>query len=215
MSAGLPCCGHVAKMILHPLVSIVLPTYNGSRYIQQSIDSCLNQTYSNIELIIVDDGSTDCTEQIINSYTDNRIRYIQHQKNAGLPTALNTGVAHATGDYLTWTSDDNFYAPQAIETQLTFLLKNKYDFVYCDIFVMTATLPRCGSKNFLTFTNYKNSIASVHVSYFPKTSTPQWVNMILMLFLRKIMITGYVSPENIRYTTYLSRYTIIVNMRNP
>lgn len=115
-------------------VSIILPTYNGYKYIRQSIDSCLNQTYKNIELIIVDDGSTDKTSEIIKSFKDNRIKYIKHKKNKGLPHALNTGFANAKGDYLTWTSDDNFYTEKAIEEMLIFLNKSNIDLVYTDYF---------------------------------------------------------------------------------
>lgn len=117
-------------------VSIVLPTYNGAKYIRQSIDSCLNQTYKNIELIIVDDGSTDRTPRIIKSYKDKRIKYIRHDKNKGLPHALNTGFANATGSYLTWTSDDNFYVKEAIEKMLSFLKEKKGSFVFCDYYLL-------------------------------------------------------------------------------
>jgi glycosyltransferase involved in cell wall biosynthesis len=116
-----------------PKVSIVLPTYNGAKYLRQSIESCLNQSHRNIELIIVDDASTDETPEIIKSYTDNRIKYIRHEVNKQLPGALNTGFANATGGYLTWTSDDNEYLPQAIETMLACLRANPAsDFVYAD-----------------------------------------------------------------------------------
>ena len=115
-------------------VSIILPTYNGYKYIRQSIDSCLNQTYKNIELIIVDDGSTDKTSEIIKSFKDNRIKYIKHKKNKGLPHALNTGFANAIGEYLTWTSDDNFYTEKAIEKMLIFLNKSNVDLIYTDYF---------------------------------------------------------------------------------
>jgi glycosyltransferase involved in cell wall biosynthesis len=115
-------------------VSIVLPTYNGAKYIRKSIDSCLNQTYKNLELIIVDDGSTDKTYEIIKSFRDKRIKYIKHKKNKGLPFALNTGFANSTGDYLTWTSDDNFYTEKAIEKMLIFLNKSNIDLVYTDYF---------------------------------------------------------------------------------
>jgi len=118
----------------NPKVSIVLPTYNGSKYIRQSIDSCLNQTYQNIELITVDDCSADNTPDIINSYKDERIKYIRHQKNMGLPGALNTGFANSTGEYLSWTSDDNFYAPEAIEKMLEVLRSKNGDFVYSDYY---------------------------------------------------------------------------------
>jgi len=118
-------------------VSIVLPTYNGAKYLRQSIDSCLNQTYGNIEMIIVDDASMDETPQIIRSYQDERIKYIRHDKNKRLPHALNTGFSKATGDYLTWTSDDNYYAEDAIESMIVSLQTNKtIDFVYANYFII-------------------------------------------------------------------------------
>lgn len=114
------------------LVSIILPTYNGSRYIAQSIESCLNQTYGNIELIIVNDASTDSTEEIITSYQDTRIIYLKNSENLGLPKSLNVGFSKSSGKYLTWTSDDNHYAPNALEEMLQHMRKNrKIDFLYC------------------------------------------------------------------------------------
>jgi len=71
---------------------------------------------------------------IIKSYKDRRITYIKHKKNKGLPTALNTGFAKATGEYLTWTSDDNFYLEDAIIKMLSFLKENNCSFVYCDYY---------------------------------------------------------------------------------
>jgi len=113
-------------------VSIILPTYNGSRFLRRSIDSCLNQTYGNFELIIVDDGSTDTTKEIIGSYNDERISYVRHEMNRGLSAALNTGFFKSSGKYLTWTSDDNYYSSNAIEKMITFLKERACDFVYCD-----------------------------------------------------------------------------------
>ncbi len=96
------------------LVTIVLSTYNGERYIRESIDSCLSQTYGNFELIVVNDGSTDRTSEILAGYSDPRIRVIQHETNKKLPAALNTGFRASRGEYLTLTSDDNRYAPNAL-----------------------------------------------------------------------------------------------------
>lgn len=120
---------------MNPKVSIILPTYNGAKYIKASIDSCLNQTYKNIELIIVDDGSIDKTKDIIEAYNDERIKYIKHNKNLGLAEALNTGFANSTGEYLTWTSDDNIYAPNSIETMVNFLnTHSEIAFVYANFY---------------------------------------------------------------------------------
>ncbi len=114
----------------HPLVSIVLPTYNGFRYIQESIKSCLEQTYPHLELIIIDDGSTDNTVPIIQSFNDPRLKLISLDRNQGHIAALNKGFATAQGEYLTWTSDDNYYALDALTKMLEELTVSKVDFVY-------------------------------------------------------------------------------------
>lgn len=116
-----------------PKVSIVLPTYNGAGYLRRSIESCLSQTYKNIELIIVDDCSTDDTTDIVRSFNDSRIRYVRNETNQRLPRSLNIGFAMAAGEYLTWTSDDNEFLPYAIETMLKVLKEEQtVDFVYSD-----------------------------------------------------------------------------------
>jgi glycosyltransferase involved in cell wall biosynthesis len=122
-------------MIDEPLVSIVLPTYNGSRYLSQSIQSCLEQTYTNWELIIVDDASTDNSLKIIEQYllVDNRLKCIRHDTNRKLPAALNTGFNKAKGKYFTWTSDDNCFRPPALEQMVDCLEKNtEAGIVYSD-----------------------------------------------------------------------------------
>ena len=118
-------------------VSIILPTYNGSKYIAQAIKSFLNQKYSNIELVIVDDGSTDGVDAIINRHRDKRIIYVKHEKNMGLSAALNTGFALSSGDFLTWQSDDNFFHEKAIEKMVAFLQKHKdIFFVYSNFYLI-------------------------------------------------------------------------------
>jgi glycosyltransferase involved in cell wall biosynthesis len=115
------------------LVSIVLPVYNGERYLAQAIDSCLEQTYENLEIIIVDDASTDHSVQIVRSYGDKRIKLICHNRNRKLPAALNTGFRHSSGAYLTWTSHDNYFAPNAIAAMVEVLEENPgVDFVFAD-----------------------------------------------------------------------------------
>lgn len=106
-----------------PVVSIILPTYNGSTYLSEAIESCLTQTYTAWELIVVDDCSTDTTPAIIAQYVahDPRIRAIRHEVNQKIPGALNTGHAAAQGSYLTWTSDDNRFLAGAIEEMAGFL----------------------------------------------------------------------------------------------
>ena len=98
-----------------PVISVVLPTHNGGRYIDQAIESVVEQTFAEWELIVVDDASTDDTPDKIDVWAarDERIRTVHLKENRKLPGALNEGFRLARGDCLTWTSDDNRYAPQA------------------------------------------------------------------------------------------------------
>ena len=109
-----------------PKVSIVLPSYNGSTYIKKSIESVIAQDYTDWELLIVDDCSTDETLQIARAYAekDARIKVHHNETNQKLPESLNIGFRQATGEYFTWTSDDNWYMENAIGTMVGYLDKN-------------------------------------------------------------------------------------------
>lgn len=106
-----------------PLVSIVLPVYNGQKYLRESPDSILAQTVQDWELIAVDDCSTDATPQILADYAarDSRIRIMRNAENQRLPRSLNIGFAEARGAFLTWTSDDNAYYPEALHEMVSYL----------------------------------------------------------------------------------------------
>jgi glycosyltransferase involved in cell wall biosynthesis len=147
--------------MMAPLVSIVLPTYNGARYLDESVGSCRAQTLTNWELIIVDDGSTDETPLRIAQYVsaDHRIRSVRHETNRKLPAALNTGFHLARGHFLTWTSDDNYYRPEALESMLTFLESHpQAGMVYTDWTMIdendgSSTTMRVGDPNDLILEN--------------------------------------------------------------
>lgn len=100
----------------NPLVSIVIPVYNGENYLKEAIDSALSQTYKNIEVLVVDDGSIDSTPNIALSY-GNRIRYFR-KENGGVSSALNLGIQHMKGDYFSWLSHDDKYFPNKIMCQI-------------------------------------------------------------------------------------------------
>lgn len=101
-----------------PLVSIIIPVYNGSNYLQKAIDSALAQTYQNIDIIVINDGSTDggATENIALSYGD-QIRYFKKQ-NGGVASALNLGISQMRGRFFSWLSHDDLYKPDKIEIQI-------------------------------------------------------------------------------------------------
>jgi glycosyltransferase involved in cell wall biosynthesis len=147
-------------------VSIILPAYNGEDYLREAVDSILAQTYSNWELIAVDDGSTDATGAILDTYAvqDARIRVV-HQKNKKLPGALNQGFALARGEYLTWTSCDNRLYPDFLEKMVGSLERRPdWDMVYANVDLIDENGdPLVGSAEFVT---YQRPLGSEHI-YLP------------------------------------------------
>lgn len=104
-----------------PKISIVIPAYNASNYLAEAIDSALAQTYPNIEIIVVNDGSKDdgATEQVALSYGD-KIRYFS-KENGGSSSALNVGIANMTGEWFSWLSHDDLYVPEKLEKQIAYI----------------------------------------------------------------------------------------------
>ena len=107
-----------------PLVSIIIPVYNGSNYMKEAIDSALNQDYPNIEILVINDGSNDNgeTERIAKSYKD-KIKYLK-KENGGVSTALNLGIKEMKGEYFSWLSHDDRYYKNKISTQINYLIDN-------------------------------------------------------------------------------------------
>jgi len=102
----------------NPTVSVIIPTYNRARLIKRAIQSVLNQTYQDFEIIVVDDGSTDNTEEVVKSFNDPRIRYIRHEKNKGTAAARNTGIKAARGKFIAFQDSDDEWLPEKLEKQM-------------------------------------------------------------------------------------------------
>ncbi len=120
-----------------PKVSVIIPVYNGEKYIKQTIKSVLNQTFQNFEIIIIDDGSTDNSRKEIQSLDDLRIHYF-YQSNKGCPAIpKNRGIRKAKGKYIAFLDQDDLFLPKKIENQLELIEKTgqKIDAVICNCFV--------------------------------------------------------------------------------
>jgi glycosyltransferase involved in cell wall biosynthesis len=116
-----------------PGVSVVLPTYNQADYLPEALDSVLTQTWRDLELIVVNDGSTDDTPRILDAYAQHHGITVIHQENQGLPGALNTGFRRARGRYLTWTSSDNIMLPRMLAVLVDALERHpQVGLVYAD-----------------------------------------------------------------------------------
>lgn len=114
-----------------PLVSVVVPTYNDSKYIKEAMLSIINQTYSNLEIVVVDDFSSDNTVEIIESFNDKRIKIIRNDYNRGAAYSRNIGIKNCAGDYISFMDGDDIWDLKKTEKQIKFMLSNNYVFTSC------------------------------------------------------------------------------------
>lgn len=112
------------------LVSIIMPSYNTASYIKETIQSVLNQTYQNWELIIVDDCSADNTDEVLGTIKDPRIRYFKNDKNSGAAVSRNKALREARGQWIAFLDSDDLWMPEKLEKQIHFMEKNDYSFSY-------------------------------------------------------------------------------------
>lgn len=118
-----------------PTVSVVVPTYNRGERLAQTIESVLNQRYRDLELVVVDDASTDDTEETVREFDDSRVRYVSHRTNRGGAAARNTGIDASDGTYVAFLDDDDEWHPEKLERQVARLEESSDEWVaaYCDV----------------------------------------------------------------------------------
>lgn len=115
------------------LVSIIMPSYNTAKYIAETVQSVLAQTYQNWELIIVDDCSTDDTDEVIKPFlADGRIRYFKNKKNSGAAVSRNRALREAKGKWIAFLDSDDLWLPEKLEKQISFMETNHHSFSYTD-----------------------------------------------------------------------------------
>lgn len=120
------------REIVSGLVSIIMPSWNTEKFIGESIESVLRQTYKNWELIIVDDCSTDNTDKVVHSFDDPRISYFHNKNNSGAAITRNHALKAAKGEWVAFLDSDDLWMPEKLEVQLKFMQKNGYVLSYTD-----------------------------------------------------------------------------------
>lgn len=114
------------------LVSVIMPSWNTSNFIAESIQSVIDQTYENWELIIVDDCSTDNTDEVVAGFTDKRIRYFKNEKNSGAALSRNRALREARGEWIAFLDSDDIWSPEKLEHQINFMNKHGYTLSYTE-----------------------------------------------------------------------------------
>lgn len=119
-----------------PLVSIIIPTYNRAELISETIQSILNQSYNNFELLIISDASTDKSDEVIMSFEDDRIIFIKMNKNSGRPAVpRNIGIDRAKGEYIAFCDDDDLWETNKLEIQIGEMIEHDLDMTFTDIYI--------------------------------------------------------------------------------
>jgi glycosyltransferase involved in cell wall biosynthesis len=197
---------------MNALVSIITPTYNSAKFIAETIQSVQNQTYSNWEMIIVDDGSSDKTVEIVEqlSQFDNRIKCFKQEKNAGAGIARNKALTIAEGRYIAFLDADDVWKPQKLERQIDFMLANKVHFTFSFYECMNEegvllnrliTAPQKLSYRQLFFCNHVGNLTGIYdADFFGKISISHirkrqdWIVWLTILKQTKI---AFPVPENL------------------
>lgn len=137
-------------------ISVLMTVYNGEKYLRQAIDSILNQTFKSYEFIIVDDGSTDKSLEILNSYDDPRIKVITYEKNFGVAHARNIGLEQCMSEYVAIMDADDIALPERLEISYKFLKEHEdIDAVYGKVLILNTDGKLCGSTYPMISDNYK------------------------------------------------------------
>lgn len=121
---------------MNKIVSVIMPSFNTGRFIKEAINSVINQTYTNWELIIVDDCSNDDTNEIINSFEDSRIKYLKNDTNMGAAICRNMALKEAKGKWIAFLDSDDLWKKDKLEKQIGFMEKGGYDFSYTNYIEM-------------------------------------------------------------------------------
>ena len=109
-----------------PIVTVLMPVFNGEKYLDASINSILKQTYKDFEFLIIDDGSTDATDGIVHSFNDSRIKFLKNQNNLGIVATLNKGISLAQGEFIARMDADDISLPHRLEKQVNFMRKHMH-----------------------------------------------------------------------------------------
>jgi len=195
-----------------PLISLIMPLYNHEKYLRKSIDTILNQTYKNIELIIIDDGSTDSSSKIVTEYNDKRIRYI-YQKNKGvkkLNETINKGLKLAQGILVTMVTSDDYIPLDRFASQVKYFENNNVDLVFGNITLIDENEKeiRLIKPNIDIDYNLQPRGKKIR-QYFENNYIPQPSTLIRMSALKKI--GGYIQKKYMYAEDYPTQLNIMMN----
>ena len=196
-----------------PLVTVLMPVYNGEKFLRNAIESILNQSYNNLEFLIINDGSLDDSKNIILSYNDERIRFINNERNFGLIQTLNLGFKLASGDFIARMDADDISMKDRIKKQIHFLLKNK------DVGLIGSSAVLIDQNNSeignLRYSNEHNKIKYLLGFYNLFIHPTIMVRKDVVIKNKLIFDSNYLHAEDYKFWTQLIFFTNVFNFEEP
>lgn len=192
-----------------PFVSVIIPTFNRAALLARAIGSVCRQTYSNLDIIVVDDASDDDTQEVVANISDSRIRYIRHESNRGGSGARNTGIQTALGEFIAFLDDDDEWEPEKTEAQLMAL--RQYDAVLCTSNEHRRGIERYDSRESIDlddlrkghFTAGGTSVLMARASVLKETlfdeTLPRCQDWDIFIRIAKKYRIGYINKALVRY----------------
>ena len=187
---------------MEPKISIIIPVYNSEVYLKRCIDSVLNQTYQNIEVILINDGSIDQSREICDSYKENRKVKVKHIKNSGAGGARNIGLKLATGDYISFVDSDDWIHPEMLKVMLSVLKRNNVQLVECDLIKVDSVLENSNIGN-----NYRIILES-RMDTLKRIIKNQRFSVVIRLY-KKELLNNIFFIENIMSEDVYFTYRVI------
>lgn len=169
------------------LLSVIIPVYNVEKYLRECVESVLNQTYPNYEIILVDDGSTDSSGKICDEYSDNVKVTVIHQKNGGLSAARNAGFDASEGEYIYFLDSDDYILPQTLETLYDEAVRNNSDVVFFDAFSFADGGDFKVNQNYIRKNKYEACIGPEMLDMLWKND--DYHSAVPLLFIKKCLLT--------------------------
>ena len=144
---------------MHFFVSVIIPTYNHAKFLAKAIKSVLDQTYTNFEIIVIDNHSTDNTNEVVNSFNDARLKLLKVHNNGVIAISRNKGILEAKGDWIAFLDSDDFWYPSKLETAMNFALQNDEYEVICTNELMVNS--KTGIDKVLRYGPYENNFYKI------------------------------------------------------
>lgn len=194
-----------------PIISVLLPVYNGEKFLKEAIDSVLGQSFTSFELLIIDDGSTDDSCNIVLGYNDSRIRFLRNQKNIGLIKTLNKGLEIAKGNYLARIDADDYMHPTRLEQQVRFLdAHNDYVLVGSSVQLVRDGIEIEG--DILKYYSDHDDIVFSMSFYCPFIHPSIMLRMGIVREYQLKFDSGYLHAEDYEFWTRLVRFGKVYNL---